>query len=672
MIGAGSRPPRPSRLLRALAVALLLLGAARIVAVVAHQPLAGYANQFDMLRSSACLGLWPDLATPAQQRAAHPRAPIARYVRGERSAADCYPSSAVAVAAVALALDRAARLVHDPDPSGISLRRIGALYAALALAIAAWGAWRLRGRGGALLAHAAFFAGVVADPFDTLWYATLYTEAPALLGAWSALLGLAVLALEPRPTRGPWLALLAGSALLGASRVQHLLLPLVLMVVAWLLLRARRLRARRALLAGVVVALGCLALAVHTQSRHPTLGHANRIDTVFGAVLPAAADPAALGQRLGLAPACDELVHTTWYLRRGRDALAECPQIAEVGPGRLARVLASEPRTLAVAFARGIGLSTAWRMPYLGEVAEASRQRVAPGPLGLRASLADATAARGFRFHFVFWTVPVLLGLAAGARLLLPPRRPLETALAADALLAASGAFVALGWASSVLGDGYSELARHLHLAVNAALASWLLALARLLCERRALPWRALGLLGACGLALGLAQLALRLPLAYGVVNLPADEQVRDDLLALEGWVLSPVPLARVELRFGDAAPIELPLAPDPLVAEVYPLAGGAAVAAYRVLEPPPWPAGHARLPMTLTAIDAHGNASILDRRWLVDARPLPDASVPLATPPRSASAGAPEHHPPGPAPDKPAATRAARPAPIPSATGPS
>ena len=34
------------------------------------------------------------------------------------------------------------------------------------------------------------------------------------------------------------------------------------------------------------------------------------------------------------------------------------------------------------------------------------------------------------------------------------------------------------------------------------------------------------------------------------------------------------------------------------------------------------------------TAIDTHGNASILDRRWLVDARPLPDASIPSALPP--------------------------------------
>ena len=275
--------------------------------------------------------------------------------------------------------------------------------------------------------------------------------------------------------------------------MQHLLLPLVFVASAWLVRRARRLPARGALLACLAVALGCIALAVAIQSRHPTLGHANRIDTVFGAVLPAAQDPVALRERLGLEPACDELVHTNWYLRRGRDALAECPSIAAVGPGRLARVLATEPRTLAVAFARGLGMSTPWRIPYVGELAGGHHARMAPGALGLHASIADALAPRGFRFHAVLWLLPVLLGLSAALRLAFPPRRPQEIALAFDALLATCGAIVALGWASSVLGDGYSELARHLHLAANAALAAWLLALARLFADRRALPLRALG-----------------------------------------------------------------------------------------------------------------------------------------------------------------------------------
>jgi hypothetical protein len=117
------------------------------------------------------------------------------------------------------------------------------------------------------------------------------------------------------------------------------------------------------------------------------------------------------------------------------------------------------------------------------------------------------------------------------------------------------------------------------------------------------------------------------------VLNQPVDERVEGDLLAIEGWVLSPVPLARLELRFGDGEPIALPTAPDPVVAGIYPLARGTAVLGFAVREQPPWPPGRARLPMSLTAVDERGTASVIDRRWLVDARPLPDAEVPAGSP---------------------------------------
>ncbi|MCB1613940.1 MAG: hypothetical protein KDI60_19605, partial [Xanthomonadales bacterium] len=39
-------------------LALLLL-CARLGFVLTHQPLAGFANQFDMLRNTGCLGLQP-------------------------------------------------------------------------------------------------------------------------------------------------------------------------------------------------------------------------------------------------------------------------------------------------------------------------------------------------------------------------------------------------------------------------------------------------------------------------------------------------------------------------------------------------------------------------------------------------------------------------------------
>jgi hypothetical protein len=84
--------PERTRFATLLAFVLISIGALRVFAVVGATPLLGYANQFDMRRISACVGLWPDLP-PAARLQAHPEAPIARYVRAERRPDECYWSS---------------------------------------------------------------------------------------------------------------------------------------------------------------------------------------------------------------------------------------------------------------------------------------------------------------------------------------------------------------------------------------------------------------------------------------------------------------------------------------------------------------------------------------------------------------------------------------------------
>jgi hypothetical protein len=60
---------------------VLALGVLRLPLVVLHAPMPGYANQYDMLRSSACVGLWPDVA-PAERVLATPQAPLPDYRYG--------------------------------------------------------------------------------------------------------------------------------------------------------------------------------------------------------------------------------------------------------------------------------------------------------------------------------------------------------------------------------------------------------------------------------------------------------------------------------------------------------------------------------------------------------------------------------------------------------------
>src|SRR5437867_5259173 len=178
--------PERKRIVALVAVALIALGAWRIVAVISATPMLGYANQFDMRRISACVGLWPDVAA-SERLLAHPEAPIALYVRGERRPDECYISTELVFVAGAVA-------IAAISGGSVDLRVLGAIKAtALWLAALSLHALLSRQRARALV-HGLVFAFVIGDPSNTLWLNTLYTEFSALFFAYVSIVLLVAIA----------------------------------------------------------------------------------------------------------------------------------------------------------------------------------------------------------------------------------------------------------------------------------------------------------------------------------------------------------------------------------------------------------------------------------------------------------------------------------------------
>lgn len=607
---------RPSTTAMVAIWTLFALGVLRLALVTWHEPMAGYANQYDTIRSSSCLGLWPDVPE-AERTQAHPAAPIARHVRGAIDREGCYPSTTVALAATARALHGGA---HAAGLAGeaFDLRWLGSLLWLLFAGTGALVQWRLREQGGAAALHAAVFTLVVADPFNALWFNTLYTEGGALLGAYLGVAALALVAAHRRHARVAGVLLVLGTLALAASRVQHLLLPLVLLALwGWLVQGQRTMRIALALAAVAWVAGLALALAI--QSGRPTLAQANRVDAVFGALLPAADEPDAMAEALGLRRECGALVHVTWYLRRGHDIAAECPEALTLSLARIAGGLALSPGTTARAFARGVLLANGWRPSYVGEVAGGNYARLDAGPAGLNVSVADFVATLRYGQALAFWLVPLGAGVI-GIIVLWRRRRDVAPPLAV--LHVALAAIVKLTWISSVLGDGYSELARHLHLAANAALASWLLLLASLLVaiagrNPRLVAARA-GVL-ALGLFAALAVLgwARTQPLAFGALRTPADGRGDTPVLAVAGGVLDTSPVVRVEAVLDDGRRLPLALAPDDALVSMFPVADAGQARAFSGTIDLSATAPGTPVRVRFVATDARGGESEFDRRWL-------------------------------------------------------
>jgi hypothetical protein len=235
-----------------IAWVLVLAGIARAALLVAHEPLAGYANQYDMIRSSACIGLYPDLPRP-QRFQANSAAPVPRYTSDARRPDLCYPSTEVAVAWLAGSVSQAILGSQAMPLRNVGLAKLG-LLAAAALILA----WSLQGHRVAAIVHGLVFALVMSDPVVTLWMNSLYTEFMALWSLYAAIGALLALALGCRARHVVSALLLVALAALAFSREQFALFPIALALLAgpWLWFRSRRL----AIMASVV-AIGCASFA---------------------------------------------------------------------------------------------------------------------------------------------------------------------------------------------------------------------------------------------------------------------------------------------------------------------------------------------------------------------------------------------------------------------------
>ncbi|HEX4523667.1 MAG TPA: hypothetical protein VH704_09120 [Casimicrobiaceae bacterium] len=539
---------------RLAALALLALGAWRIAVIVAASPMLGYANQFDMGRTSACFGLWPDLPEPARYEA-HPQAPVAHYVRGEPRPAECYRSSELAFVAAALAI--------APRDDPVDLRIVGAVKGAALILVALGLDAALKRRPAGALANAAVFAFVLADPMTTLWLNTLYTEFGALLGAYASIGLLAALFVhDPERSQSPprWtlFAFACSLAALGMSRQQHLLLPTVLalpvLVSLW--------RTARGIALGLALWVLAIALAQATIARPATITAANNADVVLGAILPASHDQARTAARLGLPERCLQSSGASWYATMGESLAATCPEALAMPRRALAAVAFAEPSTIARAVLRGLPQLQDWRLGYLGSVegrdfAGSEAVRAVAGPAAI--SLAPrVTAMPRQAFALALGASLALLIASAGATLVASIRqRPAPIALVIYALTATAWYAIL----TSILGDGYVEIPRHAQLAAPCMAAALLIIVGALLAPiagpRRAgiasdAP-KTLSLVVASLAIAAIGYIALRgtivaTPLGTGIVDRPKQNRVPDDAVEFVGWALDPRGVARVEL----------------------------------------------------------------------------------------------------------------------------
>ena len=577
--------------------ALLMLAALRMLTLVLHSPVVGYANQYDMLRSSACLDLWP--GTPAENltdialETATPKAPIAIYQNRAFDRSNCYWSTDVAFISVAIALHQ---ISHSGDEN-LDLRWIGTTKAVLLLMAIFWLSLLLWPYPRACALHALVAALVLADPFVMLYANTLYTEFGAVLGLYLTIAGAVTWRLSHAQAdllrqRRALDALLLGLASLACARVPHA--PLAVLLAAVILYFVWRARAQfpRALTVSLLLPL-LLGVTVAARNQHALAGvaQANASNTLFFTVLPSAPDSVAIAQALGLPAHCGELAFSSWYLHRKTDVTRDCPEAYGFSRARLAVVLATHPKTAFRLLANALAQSRGWRMRYVGEQANGEFVRA---PFWSIADLAPRLPYPAY----VGLTLFALCFAVLGAN-----RKSAHAALRLSlAFLVSALTFPLL---ISLMGDGYTELPRHAHLS-TIALVALLLVLAA---HAKTIGMRRLVLAGVISGVLSLILFAQ--PAAIAAWDHPLKAYVGEHM-EISGWALDPFGLVDVYAQAPGQAQQELAFGPRIGVASIfqgYPNSARAGVTG-RVLISAPYTEIRVR--------NRLGVVTVVDRIWTV------------------------------------------------------
>jgi hypothetical protein len=301
---------RSNQLITLLACLLLFMGIGRIFSLVTHNPVLGYANNYDMIRLQACHQIWPSDRI-VNITAGTPAAPLRRYTLDKHVDTPCFPSSELLFTSIGIEAGKLKNLVTGEVL--ISIKTIGlvkAIFLAMTAMLISLYFYK-RKMYAALLANGLIVGIALSDPGITLYLNTFYTEFSAVYFLYLALFGIIVLA------AGRWhiassIPLLLGLLGLGLSKPLHMPLALCIgiLLAVYSVIQHEWKTAPALLLCAFMPIL--LQASGHFEPRNDSMIRVNKVN-LAGSMLGISNEPERLLTDLGLPDTCKAIAGKNGY-----------------------------------------------------------------------------------------------------------------------------------------------------------------------------------------------------------------------------------------------------------------------------------------------------------------------------------------------------------------------
>lgn len=441
-----------TRLFSIIIYGLVLLTIVKIVAATFTSPLIGYANNYDFVRQSSCIGIWQSYQDKPKT-SGNPEAPVNSLIYdGLKDNGSCLSS-------IDNIFPWIAKQFHEIGDR-VDFREISFWKVSLLLSGFLFLLYTLTEKTNKLAVSLVFFL-VFGDIANLLYVNTLYLEFSVIAGCFFALFLTILLILSKSKNITLFIFAIISVIWLGFSKQQYMPLAVILgLICSVTLIMTWREKKFAIAFFLISIAIPFVYAQMNTDDGNMWgINFANKTDTFLGAVLPEATNKESALSILGLPRECSRGIGKNWYSPEVQQN-HPCPEVQKLSRAKLIKLFISDPSI----FIETIHKATIGILPfypsYLGHLENAMDSNSERYLLLKKSSLSYALAKMTKDVFYAFVVSSIFLGLPLlilGAAL-----KTIDSCNRLFLMMIGLGSFVILySISSSVFGDGYHELQKH-------------------------------------------------------------------------------------------------------------------------------------------------------------------------------------------------------------------